>query len=410
MISHESRTSTRRRDFLAASAAFTAVAHAQEARTKKERLGIGLIGSGGRGNSLMNEVLRLKEEGFAGDIVAVCDAYRPRLEKTAARLNAKAYSTSAELLKDPNVDAVFIATPDRLHVYHALEAVRAGKDVYCEKPLTHWSQFEKLKELAGEVRASKVVFQVGTQRASDVMYLNARTHINKGAIGKPIHVVTGLFRQGDWGERGMPVDDPSAQAGPDLNWEAFLADAPKRPFDVSRYFRWRMYMDYSGGPVTDLYPHYLAPVVMALGLSFPKRVVAIGAQYIFHGEREVPDTFDALLEYPSGVTVAIVGSQGNGETFDPVIRGTQGAITLRESNLLIEPERPTQNRAVDIPSYNMVREHVRNFLTAVRTRAKTNADIENGYRTQTALIMAMQSHLARKVAQFDEDSQTIRLD
>jgi predicted dehydrogenase len=409
-MSEESRTSTRRRDFLAASAGIAAVAQAQETRVKKEKLGIGLIGSGGRGNSLMGEVLRLKEDGFTGEIVAVCDAYRPRLEKSAARLKAKAYSTSAELLKDPSVDAVFIATPDRLHVYHALEAVRAGKDVYCEKPLTHWSQFDKLKELAGEVRARNVVFQVGTQRTSDVMYLNARTQIKKGAIGKPIHVITGLFRQGDWGERGMKVDDPNAQAGPDLNWEAFLADAPKRPFDVSRYFRWRMYMDYSGGPVTDLYPHFLAPIVMALDLGFPKRVVAIGGQYVFHGEREVPDTFDALLEYSSGANVAILGSQGNGANFDPVIRGTHGSITLRESNLLVTPEAPTQNAAVDIPSYNMVREHVRNFLNAVRTRTKPHADVENGYRTQTALIMAMQSHLGRKVALFDEDSQTIRLE
>jgi predicted dehydrogenase len=409
-MSEKSRASTRRRDFLAASAGVAAVAQAQETRVKKEKLGIGLIGSGGRGNSLMREVLRLTEDGFTGEIVAVCDAYRPRLEKTAARLNAKAYNTSTELLKDPNVDAVFIATPDRLHVYHALEAVRAGKDVYCEKPLTHWSQFDKLKELVGEVRARNVVFQVGTQRASDVMYHHARTQIKKGAIGKPIHVITGLFRQGDWGERGMTVDDPNAQAGPDLNWEAFLADAPKRPFDVSRYFRWRMYMDYSGGPVTDLYPHYLAPIVMALDLGIPKRVVAIGGQYVFHGEREVPDTFDALLEYSSGANVAILGSQGNGANFDPVIRGTRGSIALRESNIFVTPEAPTQNSAVDIPSYNMVREHVRNFLNAVRTRTKPNADIENGYRTQTALIMAMQSHLGRKVALFDEDSQAIRLE
>ncbi len=409
-MSQEYRASTRRRDFLAASAGVAAVVRAQETRARKEKLGIGLIGSGGRGNSLMGEVLKLKQEGFTGEIVAVCDAYRPRLEKTAARLNAKPYSTSVELLKDPNVDAVFIATPDRLHVYHALEAVRAGKDVYCEKPLTHWSQFDKLKELVGEVRARNVVFQVGTQRTSDVMYLNARTQIKKGAIGKPIHVITGLFRQGDWGERGMTVDDPNAQAGPDLNWEAFLADAPKRPFDVSRYFRWRMYMDYSGGPVTDLYPHYLAPIVMALDLGFPKRVVAIGGQYAFHGERDVPDTFDALMEYSTGANVAILGSQGSGANFDPMIRGTHGSITLRESNLLVIPEAPTQNAAVDIPSYNMVREHVRNFLNAVRTRTKPHADIENGYRTQTALIMAMQSHLGRKVALFDEDSQTIRLE
>jgi len=404
------RLSTRRREFLAASAGVAATARAQEARTKKEKLGIGLIGSGGRGNGLTGDVDRLRREGFPAEIVAVCDVYRPRLEKTAKRFNAKPYSSSKELLQDPNVDAVFIATPDRLHVHHALEAVRAGKDVYCEKPLTHWGQFDKLKELVKEARARNVIFQVGTQRTSDVMYHMARTQIQKGAIGKPIHVITGLFRQGDWGERGMPIDDPNAREGPDLNWEAFLADAPKRPFDVSRFFRWRMYMDYSGGPVTDLYPHFLAPVVMALGLGFPKRVAAIGAQYAFHGEREVPDTFDMLAEYAAGVTVAVLGSQGNGSNIDPVIRGTAGAITLRESNVYVEPEPPTDKRKIDMPSYNCVLEHIRNFLTAVRTRKKPNADIENGYRTQTALIMAMQSHLARKVAVFDEDSEQIRLE
>jgi predicted dehydrogenase len=397
---------TRRSLLLSTAAAATAGGQAAPA---KKPFGIGLIGAGGRGNSLFKDVKRIRDAGFPLEQVAVCDVYRPRLENTAKLYNARAYSSSAELLKDPAVDAVFIATPDRLHAFHALEAVRAGKDVYCEKPLTHWAQFDKLKELAHEARAHRTIFQAGTQRISDPSYHRLRDQVEKGNIGKPIHVTTGLFRQGDWGERGMKVDDPHATAGPDLNWEAFLADAPRRPFDVSRFFRWRMYMDYSGGPVTDLYPHYLGPIVFALKLGFPKRVVAIGGQYVFHGEREVPDTFDMLAEYEGGLTVNVLGSQGNGANFDPMIRGTEGMVTIRESNFVMEVEPPTKKLNMDVPNYNFVLEHIRNFLEGVRDRKQPHANIEIAYRTQAALIMAMRSHLEGKVAHFDEASEQIRL-
>ena len=414
-MSKSTSSSARRRDFLAATAlAAAGVAggntQAQEERAKKARLGIALIGAGNRGTSLFRDVQRAQREGTAIDMVAVCDAYRPRLEKAVERYGGKPYRTPEELLKDPNVDAVFVATPDRLHAYHALQAIRAGKDVYCEKPLTHWAQFDKLKEMVKEARAHKTIFQMGTQRVSDPMYHIAKARIERGGIGKPIHVITGLFRKGDFGERGMPIDDPKAQAGPDLNWEAFLGDAPQRPFDVSRFFRWRLYMDYSGGPVTDLYPHLLAPIVYTLGLGFPKRVMAIGAQYAFHGEREVPDTFDMLAEYPEGITLSVLGSQANGSNIDPMIRGTAGAVTFRESNVYVDPEPPTQNPRVDLPSFNFVYEHVRNFLGFVRTRQQPDANVEVGYHTQTALIMAMQSHITGKVARFDQDSEQIKFD
>ena len=398
----------RRREFLT-TAGGLAAAWPGAAATGRKRIGIGLIGAGGRGNSLWRDVKRAKDDGAPVEQVAVADIYRPRLEKTAAKYGAKPYRTSAELLRDPAVDAVFIATPDRLHAYHALEAIRAGKAVYCEKPVTHWAQFDLLKQMVREARAASTIFQMGTQRVSDPMYQRAKEQIAKGMIGKPMHVITGLFRQGDFGERGMPVDDPAAQPGPDLDWNAFLGDAPKRPFDVSRFFRWRMYMDYSGGPVTDLYPHFLAPALFALNLKFPKRVVAIGGQYVYHGEREVPDTFDMVAEYADGLNLCMLGSQGSAANIDPSIRGTGGVITLRESNFYMNVEPPTENKDVDYPNFNFVAEHVRNFLRCVAERKQPDAGIELAYRTQTALIMAMQSHLERKVAVFDEEREAIRL-
>ena len=108
----------------------------------------------------------------------------------------------------------------------------------------------------------------------------------------------------------MPIDDPNAKPGADLNWEAFLGDSPQRPFDVSRFFRWRMYEDYAGGPVTDLFPHSFTPVADILGVGAPSVVVATGGKFRYE-EREVPDTFNMLIDYPQKCTVAVLGTQGN---------------------------------------------------------------------------------------------------
>jgi predicted dehydrogenase len=135
-----------RRDFLFTLGTGAAVSSAEHAAgtlppgVEKKFIGVGLIGCGGRGSYLAQVTKRLKELGEPVDIVAVCDIYRPRLEKAAATLSATPYRDSSDLLHDPRVNAVIVATPDRVHVYKALEAVRAGKDVYCEKPLTHWTQ------------------------------------------------------------------------------------------------------------------------------------------------------------------------------------------------------------------------------------------------------------------------------
>lgn len=129
-------------------------------KSPNERIGIGFIGCGGRSQAHLQAVSYLKGRGENVDIVAACDAYKPRMQKLVEGYNAKGYSDHHELLADPNVDVVCIATPDHHHGYQAIDAVQAGKDVYCEKPVTHWRQFELTKRLAAEVKKSGRVFQL----------------------------------------------------------------------------------------------------------------------------------------------------------------------------------------------------------------------------------------------------------
>jgi len=416
-----------RRQFISRTAAATLAAGAAavpascaggQVQRANERIGIGLIGAGGRGSYLAGVVERLKKRGDNIDIVAVCDAYRPRMEKVAEHFGAKRYMDHRELLADPNVDAVTIATPDHIHGYQAIDAIRARKDVYCEKPVTHWRQFDLAKRLATVVKESDRVFQLGTQGMSDSAWHQMRKLVQDGLIGQPIHAECGYFRVGDWGERGMPIDDPDVKPGPDLNWEAFLGDSPKRPFDVSRFFRWRMYEDYSGGPVTDLFPHSLTPVTSILGLKMPSLAVATGGKFRYE-EREVPDTFNMLIDYPEKITVAVLGTQGN--DYDgtgargaggriPVIRGWQGSLTVKGEEIVFTPIREAKKapQTFSIEHREDMEGHYGNFIECCRSRTKeTNSPADLAYCTQTALLMGMASLRSGKTARFDASKEEI---
>ncbi|MHC4509891.1 MAG: Gfo/Idh/MocA family protein [Planctomycetota bacterium] len=420
-------TMTRRRFIRTASAAAAVtVAGVSTRRTAgtawgaNERLGVGFIGCGGRSNAHLKAVHYLKGQGANVDIVACCDAYRPRMQKIAAGYNAKGYSDHRELLDDPNVDVVCIATPDHQHGYQAIDAVRAGKDVYCEKPVTHWRQFDLTKRLAAEVKKSGRVFQLGTQGMYDSAWWQIKKLIQDGLIGQPVHAECGYFRVGDWGERGMPVDDPDAKPGPDLNWEAFLGEAPRRSFDVSRYFRWRMYEDYAGGPSTDLFPHSLTPVLFMLGVDMPSSVVATGGMLRYQ-EREIPDTFNTLIDYPERITVAVLGTQANDYPGTggrgsggriPVIRGWEGTLTIEKDEIVFIPARGSTKKAqrFAIEHGEDFTGYWQKFLDCCRSRQRqTLSTMDLAYRVQTALQMGMLGLQEGKVARFDPDQERILL-
>lgn len=391
------------------------------------RLGVGFIGCGGRAGAHMSMLEQLKKnENMPLEFVAVCDVYRPHAERARQRLHAgQLFMDHRELLARKDIDLVCIATPDHHHGYQAMDALQAGKHVYCEKPVTHWRQFELMRKLADIAAQSPCAFQLGTQAMSDGAWHQMKKLVKDGLIGRPLFGETGFFRIGDWGERGMNVDDPNAKPGPNLNWEAFLGDAPKREFSVDRFFRWRLFEDYAGGPVTDLYPHCLTQVVDILGVGFPETVVAVGGIQRYNYElREVPDTFNLLAQYPEKVTISVLGTQANDYNATPlrgsgqrcpVIRGWDGSLSIHRNNKEIvftgireKDGKLDQRFPIEYGEDNTA--HWKNLITCAQTgRKNTWSPMDLAFRTQTALQMAALGARQGKVVHFDAQRRQIVL-
>ena len=418
-----SQTQFTRREFIGTAAKVAAVASVASlapyvARGRvvgaNDTIGVGFIGVGGRGRSHVATVQGLIKSGENLRIVAVCDAYGYRRDEAAKLTGARIHKRHADLLADGEVDVVCIATPDRLHVPQAMDAIRVGKDVYCEKPMGHWSQFELSRKFYLETQRLKRVVQIGNQANSSPEWKKVGDLIRRGAIGRVQHVLAGYYRYGDWGER-MPIPDKEAKPGPDLDWQAFLGDAPKVPFTVDRFFSWRKYLDYAGGPSTDLIPHLLTPFVSMLDLKFPTLAVASGGIFKYDTyDREVPDTFNMCLDYPQKLSIAMVCLLSNEYQTDPVIRGDEGSIVLQTDwssgvdSLTLVP-RKGERQEIKGGRSDTTRAHWRNFLHCVRTREKPVSDVEFGFHVQAALCMATLAFLKRKVATFDFKREKIRL-
>ena len=415
-MSSQEKTNSDRRAFLKIAGAAMALAPhtsvaAAASKSPNQRLGIGFIGTGARSAYHQGVVLEFQKEGIA-DPVAVCDVYRPRMVDASKRCGGAAmYDEHEALLEDPNVDVVCVASPDRHHAPQTIDALRAGKDVYCEKPLTHWAQFELAKEVAAVAAKTGGLVQIGTQHMADDNYPEFIRMIREGVIGKPVHVECSFYRRGDWGER-MPVPDPDAKPGPDLNWKRFLGDAPERPYDVSRFFQWRMYWDYAGGPATDLLVHTFTPIFCILQLDYPERVFGGGGTFQY--DREVPDQCNIIADYPDGPSVVMTNSLSNYVPEDTKIRGTDGIMTWGmlqggpDYGVRIVPFGEGK-KEIHIPwrGQGDPKKLWLDLLEKVHTREQPKCNIEMGVRVQAPLSMGVISHRESKVVKFDRENRRL---
>ncbi|MBN2475997.1 MAG: Gfo/Idh/MocA family oxidoreductase [Pirellulales bacterium] len=396
---------------LAAYAAPRVTVLAQEAQGANERIGVGFVGVGSRCQAHIDIVNALKQENLA-EPVAVCDVYRPRLEAAAQKCGGvQTYRAHEELLEDPNVDVVCIATPDRHHAPQAIDAVKAGKDVYCEKPLTHWSQFELAKKLEEAATAGGRIVQVGTQYMADENYAKVSKMVKDGVIGKPVHAQLGYFRRGDWGER-MEILDAQAKPGPDLDWKRFLGDAPQVDYTVSRFFQWRLYWDYAGGPATDLLVHTFTPVFCLLELDYPERVFGGGGGFQY--DREVPDQCNIIADYKDGPSVVMMNSLSNYTGIETKIRGTNGIIILTNAGIRIVPIDPATNKETDeiVLQWNGMGDTSklwRNLLDCVKSRQQPFSPIAAAVRVQAPLSAGIIGHRENKVVLFDAETEKLVL-
>jgi len=310
------------------------------------RIGLGIIGAGARVHSgLLPAALSIP----GVEVVGVCDAYKGRVtraqQRTAGR--AKEYADAKALLADPAIDAVIVATPDHWHREHVVAAVAAAKDVYVEKPMT-W-RIEDGPEMIAAAQRAKRILQVGSQGISSKAEETAREWIRAGRLGKVTLVRAAYNRNTRSGAWLYPIPPDASEKTVDFT--AFLGSAPKRPFSLERFFRWRCYWDYSGGLATDLFVHLLTTIHFLLGAGMPSRVVASGQNYRFKQTHEVPDTLNAILEYPEGFTV-VLGCTFNSEAgggFE--VLGTEASLLLGEGKLELRPEHPVEGNGWIVESW-----------------------------------------------------------
>ena len=297
------------------------------AKGANDRIGVGFIGFGTRGKWAHVKFVMESMHEWRVDPVAVCDIYRPRVEEAARITGGKPYRRYQELLADPRVDAVCIATPDRHHARQAIDAIKAGKDVYCEKPLTHWSQFDLARELAEETESTEMVVQVGTQFVASDAYAKVRKLIEDGMVGKIVHVQAGYFRRGNWNER-IKIPDPHARPGPDLDWEQFLGDAPKAEFTPLAVLPLAALLGLCRRTGHRPLVHAFTPVMRLLDLGFPRRVAGGGGAYQYG--LEIPDQCNIMADYPAGPSVVLMNSLSNYSGIETILRGTDGLVKMTD--------------------------------------------------------------------------------
>ena len=371
------------------------------------KIGTGFMGVGGRGNSLLGNMMeRVANEGGV-EVKAVCDIYEPRKARARRVSRADVHHDYRELLARDDIDAVVIASPDHWHAQMCLDALDAGKDVYVEKPFT--LTIDEARRVRDKVLETGRVLQCGAGRCSDDLWWQAREFIKQGGIGKVVWV------QGDYSRNSGSPENPQGgewnykidrNASPEnLDWETWLGPAPKRPFSKPRYFQFRKFWDYSGGIATDLLYHFLAPMMVALDSSFPERVTASGGIYVQHDDREVPDTYMTQLDYPDDYTIVLTSSMANKQGLPTVIRGHRATIHA-DGRVVAEEEfagwfKERYGAAeIRLPLKERMG-HMDNFLHCVRTREKPHCDVELAYRTMVAIKLGVDSYRQDRVMFFD---------
>jgi predicted dehydrogenase len=400
-----------RRQFLTQSAAGAAAVGLglyatapSSARGANERINLGVIGCGGQGTWHLSQLVEMSQNPEAGlAVTAVCDIYEPRKQRAKEISGGQLFHDYRKMLEMKDLDAVVIATPDHWHARMSIDAMEAGKDVYCEKPMTrYWAE---AKGVARAAARTGRVYQCGAQTASEDRWWRANGLIQEGAIGKVLWSQSSMCRNSRKGEWNWRMDP---QAGPDnLDWPAFLGPAPKRPFDPERFFRFRKYWDYSGGIASDLFYHQLAHLAIALGPEFPVRVSAAGGIYAFP-DREVPDTYHTLIDYPSDHSVALVSSMANQQGIPDIIYGHEATMYFEGPGVVIrpEPDFAAERPAMEVAARPRA-DHMHNFLDCVRTREKPHLNADAAYRVMVAIALGVTAYRGQRTVHFDPEKEEV---
>jgi predicted dehydrogenase len=420
------KDSISRRNFIRGSAPVVAGGPAVlRALGANERLNIGLIGAGGRGYYLLERLYKGVSPPF--QVTWVCDAYDGRIARAKDRVQTMGGNTPKttreyrDILADPEVDAVIIATPEHLHHSMTIAALKAGKHVYVEKPIAH--TIEEGQEIVRVARKAGKVVQVGTQNRSNPLYIKAKEMVEQGLLGE-IHYVRAFWYRNSLEDNPAwryPIPPDADETNTD--WQRFLGPAPKRPFNKARFYQWRLYWDYSGGISTDLLVHQTDITNFVCNKTVPLSCMASGGIYRWvNDDREVPDTLSAIYEYPGRFHINYSCYFGNdhfgyGEQF----LGNEGTLeVLNRQYLNFYPQKfggkaPPHVAArkevkLHIPNADnlSVEAHLRNWIEAIRGKEKVLVPPEVGQQGAIPGHLATLSYRHGKKVYWDEKTERYR--
>ena len=405
-----------RRDFIkqaaAGSAAFLAFPPARVLGAN-DRVRLGMIGVGDRGQDLLKQTLQLPN----AQVVAVADVYTRRLDQ--ARQISPGLQTANDyrrILDMKDIDGVLVASPLHLHARHFLDSLAAGKDLYSEKTMT-WSiaEAEQCREAA---KNSDRVVQIGLQHESEGPWADARKWIRDGLVGKVTLVESWMSRntphgQGQW-VRPVPADCTAQN----VDWKAFLNGRPDAPFDPFKFVNWRLYWMFSGGNITENMIHQMAWIMSALELPLPTAASMSGGVFSEKDGRQVPDTIAVALDFPDDLVVTfqstfsnrryglgqrILGSDGTIE----YLAGSNDMVTGKsEEQIHYYPEEVNRPHGAAMKGESPSQNHIANWLDCMRSRKTPNAPVELGYRSAVVAHMANLSYRHQRRMTLEEAKAT----
>jgi predicted dehydrogenase len=376
------------------------------------------------------------------EVAAVCDVWQPYLERAVEITSGKAsgYSDFRRVLDRKDIDVAVISTPDHWHAYMMIQACKAGKDVYVEKPLAH--NIYEGRKMVGAAREHNRVVQVGTQQRSGRHYREVVEFVKSGKLGKVSHVAAWNYQnESPFGMGDFPDSEPP----PGLDYNLWLGPAPKKAFNPNRFiFNFRYFWDYAGGYATDWGVHHIDTVQWVMNVQAPNRVSALGGKYYVQDNRETPDTLEVTYEYPTFLLTysnrLLNANPLHNRSTGIAFYGTDATLVVDRSGYDVLPEtrgtfekmepfykRDLEAAKADIPNpWGSERDiwigrtaavrgegseqhlaHVKNFLSCVESRKRPASDVEDTHYSTTTTHLANISFQTGRTIRWDSPKEQI---
>lgn len=385
-----------------------------------EPVQIGVIGTGGMGTGHVEAFAAIGKSARANvRVAALADVCQARLDEAKTKAEAiqgpgsiaTHYADYRALLARPDLHGVVIAAPEHWHATMAEHAIAAGKAVYLEKPMTlRLPEALRLKALVAANPQALVT--VGTQFVMLPSYRKAKELIAAGAIGKPVWSQTSYCRNSKEGEWLYYPIDPNWAPGQNLDWKQWCGPLGAAPWDPDVYARWRRYRRYSTGIIGDLLVHRITPLIMALDLGWPTRVVASGGHYV-DKVMENHDQVNLNIEFEGEHTMVVAGSTANEVGLETVVRGHKGNLYLGGRNAVLRPERvyadEVEEMSIDGEDLGDEQDQLRiHWVNAIRSKTPSASPVELGAKVMVAVDLATRSLWEGSAFGFDPRTMRVR--